>query len=51
MSSTEQKVVALALLVLFGEVTRILTHDGQGARNDRAAVRGHAVDLARRIVT
>lgn len=51
MSSTEQKVVALALLVLFGEVTRILTHDGQGARNDRAAVRRHAVDLARRIVT
>lgn len=49
MSATELRVVAIALLVLFGEVTRLLT-DGRPSRRRRDAVRADAVDLGLRLV-
>jgi AcrR family transcriptional regulator len=49
MSATEQQVVAIALLVLFGEVTRLLS-EGRPTRRQRDAVRAEAVDLGLRLV-
>src|SRR5581483_1402476 len=48
MSATEQRVVAIALLVLFGEVTRLLS-EGRPTRRHRDEVRAEAVDLGRRL--
>ena len=49
MSGTELRVVAIALLVLFGEVTRLLS-EGHPTRRHRDAVRAEAVDLGLRLV-
>jgi AcrR family transcriptional regulator len=49
MSTTELRVVALGVLVLFGEITRLLS-DGSISRRQREAVRAEAVDLALRLV-
>ena len=49
MSATELRVVAIAVLVLFGEVTRLLS-DGRPTKRHREAVRAEAVDLALRLV-
>jgi AcrR family transcriptional regulator len=49
MSATELRVVAIALLVLFGEVTRLLS-DGKPTKRRRDAVRAEAVDLGLRLV-
>ena len=49
MSGTELRVVAIALLVLFGEVTRLLS-EGRPTRRRRDAVRAEAVDLGLRLV-
>jgi AcrR family transcriptional regulator len=49
MTSTEQRVVAIALLVLFGEVTRLLS-EGRPTKRARDSVRAEAVDLALRLV-
>jgi AcrR family transcriptional regulator len=49
MSATEVRVVAIALLVLFGEVTRLLS-EGQPTKRRREAVRAEAVDLGLRLV-
>lgn len=49
MTATELKVVALAVLVLFGEVTRILT-ERRYTRRTCDRVRAEAHDLARRLV-
>ena len=49
MSATELRVVAIAVLVLFGEVTRLLT-EGRPTRRHREAVRAEAVDLGLRLV-
>lgn len=49
MSATEVRVVAIALLVLFGEVTRLLS-EGRPTRRQREAVREEAVDLGLRLV-
>ena len=48
MSATELRVVAIALLVLFGEVTRLLS-DGRPTQRRRHAVRAEAVDLGLRL--
>ena len=49
MSGTELRVVAIALLVLFGEVTRLLS-EGRPTKRHRDAVRAEAVDLGLRLV-
>ena len=49
MSATELRVVAIALLVLFGEVTRLLS-EGRPTKRHRDAVRAEAVDLGLRLV-
>jgi AcrR family transcriptional regulator len=49
MSNTELRVVAIALLVLFGEVTRLLS-EGRPTKRHRDAVRAEAVDLGLRLV-
>lgn len=49
MSATELRVVAIALLVLFGETTRLLS-EGRPTKRRKDAVRGEAVDLALRLV-
>jgi AcrR family transcriptional regulator len=49
MSATELRVVAIALLVLFGEVTRLLS-EGRPTKRHREAVRAEAVDLGLRLV-
>jgi AcrR family transcriptional regulator len=49
MSGTELRVVAIALLVLFGEVTRLLP-EGRPTKRHRDAVRAEAVDLGLRLV-
>jgi len=49
MSATELRVVAIAVLVLFGEVTRLLS-DGRPSRRQRDAVRAEAIDLGLRLV-
>ncbi|HYT38149.1 MAG TPA: TetR/AcrR family transcriptional regulator [Acidimicrobiia bacterium] len=49
MSGTELRVVAIALLVLFGEVTRLLS-EGRPTKRRRDAVRAEAVDLGLRLV-
>lgn len=49
MSATELRVVAIAVLVLFGEITRLLS-DGRPSRRRRDAVRAEAVDLGLRLV-
>jgi AcrR family transcriptional regulator len=48
-SATEVRVVAIALLVLFGEVTRLLS-GGRPTKRQREAVREEAVDLGLRLV-
>ncbi|MDQ1488797.1 MAG: hypothetical protein QOJ23_1311, partial [Actinomycetota bacterium] len=49
MSATELRVVAIAVLVLFGEVTRLLS-GGRPTKRHRDAVRAEAVDLGLRLV-
>ena len=49
MSATELRVVAIAVLVLFGEVTRLLS-EGRPTKRHREAVRAEAVDLGLRLV-
>jgi AcrR family transcriptional regulator len=49
MSATELRVVAIAVLVLFGEVTRLLS-EGRPTKRHRDAVRAEAVDLGLRLV-
>ena len=49
MSGTELRVVAIALLVLFGEVTRLLS-DGRPTKRRRDTVRAEAVGLGLRLV-
>ena len=49
MSATELRVVAIAVLVLFGEVTRLLS-EGRPSKRHRDAVRAEAVDLGLRLV-
>lgn len=49
MSATELRVVAIALLVLFGETTRLLS-EGRPAKRRKDAVRAEAVDLGLRLV-
>ena len=49
MSATELRVVAIAVLVLFGEVTRLLS-EGRPTKRHRQAVRAEAVDLGLRLV-
>jgi len=49
MTATELRVVAIGLLVLFGEVTRLLG-GGRPTRRQRDAVRAEAVDLGLRLV-
>jgi AcrR family transcriptional regulator len=49
MSATELRVVATAVLVLFGEVTRLLS-EGRPTRRRRDAVRAEAIDLGLRLV-
>ena len=49
MTTTELRVVAIALLVLFGETTRLLS-EGRPTKRRRDAVRAEAVDLALRLV-
>jgi AcrR family transcriptional regulator len=49
MSATELRVVAIALLVLFGEVTRLLS-EGKPTKRTRDGVRAEAVDLGLRLV-
>ncbi|HEV7865257.1 MAG TPA: hypothetical protein VGR20_21355, partial [Acidimicrobiia bacterium] len=49
MSATELRVVAIAILVLFGEVTRLLS-EGRPTKRHREAVRAEAVDLGLRLV-
>jgi len=49
MSATELRVVAIAVLVLFGEVTRLLSR-GRPTKRHRNAVRAEAVDLGLRLV-
>ena len=49
MTGTELRVVAIALLVLFGEVTRLLS-EGRPTKRQRHAVRAEAVDLGLRLV-
>lgn len=49
MSATELRVVAIAILVLFGEVTRLLS-EGRPTKRHRDAVRAEAVDLGLRLV-
>ena len=49
MSRTELRVVAIAVLVLFGEVTRLLS-GGRPAKRHRDAIRAEAVDLGLRLV-
>jgi AcrR family transcriptional regulator len=49
MSTTELRVVAIAVLVLFGEVTRLLS-EGRPTKRHREAVRAEAVDLGLRLV-
>jgi AcrR family transcriptional regulator len=49
MSRTELRVVAIAVLVLFGEVTRLLG-EGRPTKRRRDAVRAEAVDLGLRLV-
>lgn len=49
MSATELRVVAIALLVLFGETTRLLS-EGRPTKRHRDAVRAEAVDLGLRLV-
>jgi AcrR family transcriptional regulator len=49
MSATELRVVATAVLVLFGEVTRLLS-EGKPTKRRRDAVRAEAVDLGLRLV-
>jgi AcrR family transcriptional regulator len=49
MTGTELRVVALAVLVLFGEITRLLS-EGRPTKRHREAVRAEAVDLGLRLV-
>ena len=49
MSATELRVVAIGVLVLFGEVTRLLS-EGRPTKRHREAVRAEAVDLGLRLV-
>lgn len=49
MSATELRVVAIALLVLFGETTRLLS-EGRPSKRHKDAVRAEAVDLGLRLV-
>jgi AcrR family transcriptional regulator len=49
MSPTEARVVAIAVLVLFGEVTRLLS-EGRPTKRHREVVRAEAVDLGLRLV-
>jgi len=49
MTRTELRVVAIAVLVLFGEVTRLLG-EGRPTKHRRDAVRAEAVDLGLRLV-
>lgn len=49
MSATELRVVAIALLVLFGETTRLLS-EGRPTKRHKDAVRAEAVDLGLRLV-
>lgn len=49
MSPTELRVVAIAVLVLFGEVTRLLS-GGRPTKRHRDAVRAEAVDLGLRLI-
>lgn len=49
MTATEARVVAIAVLVLFGEITRLLS-GGRPTRRQREVVRAEAADLGRRLV-
>lgn len=49
MSATELRVVAIALLVVFGETTRLLS-EGRPTKRRKEGVRAEAVDLGLRLV-